>query len=335
MLKLSQIDSHSLLSFNSGKGKNRYTAKQAYECLSDVASSFPQLMLSSPPSQSLLFCLQSYNFHNLQTLPHFPSTTSRKKGCCLIVYSPSCKAITSTRMKKCDLFLADVNTQLKSRNVTTDIKVDTISNVYQLFTTITVNEPTPRLKAIFGFRVVDQRSSNVQNFVSYEYVGISSSIGLTANLIVNFSGVLGTNVLALRIDTSFDTKIGNFTKCNAGLSFTNADLIACLALHVVMNKKGDSVNASYYHIVNPSTNIVVGAEVTHSFSTNVNTITVGTQHALDPLTTIKAQANNAGKASVLIQHEWRPKSFFTISREVDTESIDKSPNVGLALALKP
>ncbi|PPR96730.1 hypothetical protein GOBAR_AA23938 [Gossypium barbadense] len=210
-------------------------------------------------------------------------------------------------MKKCDLFLADVNTQLKSRNVTTDIKVDTISNVSNS-SAFSINSTS----------------------VLHEYVGISSSIGLTANLIVNFSGVLGTNVLALRIDTSFDTKIGNFTKCNAGLSFTNADLIACLALHV-----GDSVNASYYHIVNPSTNIVVGAEVTHSFSTNVNTITVGTQHALDPLTTIKAQANNAGKASVLIQHEWRPKSFFTISREVDTESIDKSPNVGLALALKP
>ncbi|TYH45299.1 mitochondrial outer membrane protein porin of 36 kDa [Gossypium hirsutum] len=102
------------------------------------------------------------------------------------------------------------------------------------------------------------------------------------------------------------------------------------------NEKGDSANASYYHIVNPSTNIaVVGAEMTHSFFTNVNTITVGTQHALDPLTTIKVRANNAGKASALIQHEWRPKSLFTISGEMDTKSIDKSPKVGLALALKP
>ncbi|PPD87015.1 hypothetical protein GOBAR_DD16053 [Gossypium barbadense] len=92
------------------------------------------------------------------------------------------------------------------------------------------------------------------------------------------------------------------------------------------NEKGDSANASYYHIVNPSTNIaVVGAEMTHSFFTNVNTITVGTQHALDPLTTIKARANNAGKASALILHEWRPKSLFTISGEMDTKSIDKSP----------
>ncbi|MBA0552076.1 hypothetical protein Golob_022918 [Gossypium lobatum] len=91
------------------------------------------------------------------------------------------------------------------------------------------------------------------------------------------------------------------------------------------NEKGDSVNASYYHIVNPSTNTIVGVEVTHSFSTNVNTITVGTQHALDPLTTIKARVNNTGKVSALIQHEWRLKSLFTIFGKVDTKSIDKSP----------
>ncbi|MBA0738774.1 hypothetical protein Gogos_012098 [Gossypium gossypioides] len=41
-----------------------------------------------------------------------------------------------------------------------------------------------------------------------------------------------------------------------------------------MNEKCNSINASYYHIVNPSTNTVVGAEVTHSFSTNINTITM-------------------------------------------------------------
>ncbi|KAH1082697.1 hypothetical protein J1N35_022458 [Gossypium stocksii] len=120
----------------------------------------------------------------------------------------------------------------------------------------------------------------------HEYAGISSSIGLTTNPIVNFSSVLGTNVLALGIDISFDKKTENFTKCNMGLSFTNADLIAFLALHV--NEKGDLVNTSYYHILNPSTNTIIATEVTHSFFTNVNTIIVGIQHALDLLTTIKA-----------------------------------------------
>ncbi|TYG79206.1 hypothetical protein ES288_D02G122300v1 [Gossypium darwinii] len=233
---------------------------------------------------------------------------------------------------KGDLLLVDVNIQLKSRNVTANIKVDTSSNVntssassvvhyvYRLFTTIIVDEPVPGLKAIFDFRVPDQRSGKYL----HECARISSSIGLTDNLIVNFLGVLGTNVLALGTDISFDTKTGNFTKRNVGLSFNNPDLIASLALHVVMNEKGDPVNSSYYHIVNPSTNIGVGVEVTHSFFTNVNTITVGTQHALDPLTTIKARVNNIDNASALIQHE-----------EVDTKSIDKSPKVRLALALKP
>ncbi|TYJ17748.1 hypothetical protein E1A91_A09G074100v1 [Gossypium mustelinum] len=198
-------------------------------------------------------------YKDYQTDQKFTLTTS----------SPTGVAITSARTKKGDIFLADVNTQLNFRNVTIVIKVDTSSN---LFTTITVDEPAPVLNAIFGFKVPDQRSD--------KYVGISSSIRLTVNPVVNFSGVLGTN--------------------------------------------GDAVNTSYYHIVNSSTNTAVGAKVTHSFSTNVNIITVGTQHALDPLTTIKARVNN-----------WHLKSLFTISGEVDTESNDKSPKVGLALALKP
>lgn len=101
------------------------------------------------------------------------------------------------------------------------------------------------------------------------------------------------------------------------------------------NEKGDALNASYYHVVNPLTNTAVGAEVTHRFSTGENTITLGTQHALDPFTTLKARVNNYGRASALVQHEWRPKSLFTISGEVDTKAIEKSAKIGLALALKP
>lgn len=43
------------------------------------------------------------------------------------------QAITSSGTKKGDLFLADVNTQLKNKNITTDIKVDTSSNVRTYF----------------------------------------------------------------------------------------------------------------------------------------------------------------------------------------------------------
>lgn len=237
-------------------------------------------------------------------------------------------AITSTGTKKGELFLADLSTKLTNKNITTDVKVDTNSN---LLTTITVDEPAPGLKAILSFRVPDQRSGKVELQYLHEYAGISTSLGLTANPIVNFSGVVGNSTLALGTDLSFDTASGNFTKCNAGVSFTNADLIASLNV----NDKADTLNASYYHIVSPLTGTAVGAELSHSFSTNENTLTIGTQHALDPLTSVKARVNNYGKASALIQHEWYPKSTVTISGEVDTSAIEKSAKLGLALVLKP
>lgn len=39
------------------------------------------------------------------------------------------QAITSSGTRKGELFVADVNTQLSNKNITTDIKVDTDSNV--------------------------------------------------------------------------------------------------------------------------------------------------------------------------------------------------------------
>jgi voltage-dependent anion channel protein 2 len=44
--------------------------------------------------------------------------------------------------------------------------------------------------------------------------------------------------------------------------------------------------------VNVEKNTAVGAEVTHSFSSKQNTVTFGTQHALDSSTTVKARYNS-------------------------------------------
>ena len=101
------------------------------------------------------------------------------------------------------------------------------------------------------------------------------------------------------------------------------------------NEKGDVLNASYYHVINPVTNTAVGVDMGHRFSTKENNFTLGVQHALDPLTTLKGRITNSAKASALIQHEWRPKSLITISTELDTKAIEKSAKVGLSLVLKP
>ncbi|XP_008775594.2 mitochondrial outer membrane protein porin 1-like [Phoenix dactylifera] len=244
-------------------------------------------------------------------------------------YTSNGVAITASGTKKNEFIFGEIQSQLKNKNISVDVKANSDSN---LLTTVTVDElATPGLKTIFSFVVPDQRSGKVELQYLHDYAGVNAGIGLTANPIVNLSGVVGTRGLSVGADVSFDTASGNFTKYNAGLSVINADLIAALTL----NNKGDSLSASYYHLVNPLWNTAVGAEITHSFSSNENTLTFGTQHALDPLTLVKARFNNYGKASALIQHEWRPKSFLTISGEVDTKAIEKSSKVGLSLVLKP
>ncbi|KAL3618953.1 hypothetical protein CASFOL_037181 [Castilleja foliolosa] len=74
--------------------------------------------------------------------------------------------------------------------MTTDVKVDTNSNVY---TTITVDEPTPGVKAIYIFVAPDQKSGKMELQYLHEYAGISTSLGLTAKPIVNFAGVAGNH----------------------------------------------------------------------------------------------------------------------------------------------
>ncbi|CAL9060281.1 mitochondrial outer membrane protein porin 1 [Musa acuminata AAA Group] len=238
-------------------------------------------------------------------------------------------AITASGTRKNDIIFGEIQSQIKNNNITFDVKTNSDSNVT---TTVTINElATPGLKTIFSFVIPDQRSGKVELHYLHDYAGVNASIGLTANPVVNFSGVVGSKTVSVGADVAFDTATGNFIKYNASLSISNADLIAALAL----NNKGDSLSASYYHLVNPLSSTAVGAELTHSFSSNENTLAFGTHHALDPLTTIKARFNNYGKASALIQHEWKPKSFFTISGEVDTKAIEKSSKIGLSLVLKP
>eukprot|EP00249_Psilotum_nudum_P020220 c27608_g1_i1 orf=196-1026(+) len=237
-------------------------------------------------------------------------------------------AFTTTAIKKGEPFLGDVSAKFRNKNVTTEFKVDTSSNVIG---TVTVDEAAPGLKSVMNFTIPDQRSGKVELQYIHDYTGVSSSIGLTPSPIVDFSGVVGTSELAAGGEVGFDTAKGLFTKYNAGLIFSKPDFTSALML----TDKGDTVKASYVHTLNPLTNSTVGAEMSHSFSRNENTFTVGGLYMLDPLTTVKARLNNRGMLAGLIQHEWRPKSVVTISGEVDSRALDQSAKLGFSLALSP
>ncbi|KAL6620594.1 hypothetical protein ACP70R_035733 [Stipagrostis hirtigluma subsp. patula] len=245
----------------------------------------------------------------------------------LTTYAANGAAITAASTRKGEAIFSEIQSQLKNKNLTVDVKATSDSNV---ITTFTIHElGIPGLKAILCVPFPYQKSAKAELQYLHHHAGITASVGLNSNPLLNLSGVFGTKTLAVGADAAFDSSTGDFTKYNAGLSFTNEDFIAA----VTLNNKGNILAASYYHSVSPST--AVGGELAHSFSNNENTLTFGTQHALDPLTTVKARFNNYGMASALVQHEWRPKSFLTVSTEVDTKAIEKSSKVGLSLVLKP
>jgi hypothetical protein len=87
--------------------------------------------------------------------------------------------------------------------------------------------------------------------------------------------------------------------------------------------------------VNPVNGTTVAAEISHRFSNNENSFTIGSSHALDQQTLVKTRFSDNGKAAMLCQREWRPKSLITFSAEYDSKANKAGPRLGLALALKP
>ena len=100
-------------------------------------------------------------------------------------------------------------------------------------------------------------------------------------------------------------------------------------------EKADSVKFSYAHVLSSITNSVVAAEVSHSISKKDTAFTVGGSYMLDRLTTVKGRINYNGKVAASLQHEWIPKSFVTLSGEVDALALEKKAKLGLSIVLKP
>lgn len=108
-----------------------------------------------------------------------------------------------------------------------------------------------------------------------------------------------------------------------------------VCLTFLRGDKGDAIKASYVHYLNQLNKSAVVGEITRKFSMNENTVTVGGSYAMSPLTTIKGKLNNNGRLGTLLQHELIPKSMLTISGEVDTRALDRTPKLGLSIALVP
>ncbi|KAK6923963.1 Eukaryotic porin/Tom40, partial [Dillenia turbinata] len=227
-------------------------------------------------------------------------------------------ALTSTAVKKGGLSTGDIGALYKYKNATIDVKVDTASTIA---TTLTLHEVLPSTKAIASFKVPDYNSSKLEVQYFHHHATFTSRVALNQSPAVDLSATIGTPTIAFGAEAAYETTSGSFTKYTAGISVTKPDSSAS----IVLGDKGNTIRASYVHHVDLLKKSAVVGEITRRFSTNENTFTVGGLYAVDPLTVVKTKLNNHGKLGALLQHELIPKSVLTISGEIDTKALEKTP----------
>ncbi|KAH7662876.1 Eukaryotic porin/Tom40 protein [Dioscorea alata] len=236
--------------------------------------------------------------------------------------------LTATGVKMDEVFIGDINTQYKSGKTTVDVKVDTNSNVS---TTVSFNEFVPGAKTSFSFKMPDQKSGKLDVQYLHHHAAITTSIGLTPTPLLELSAAIGSKEVSIGGEIGFDSASACITKYNTGIGYNKQDFSASL----ILADKGETLRASYIHVVNPANGATVTAELVHRLNTYGNSFCIGSSHSVDPLTLLKTRFSNNGKVSVLCQHEWRPKSLITLSAEYDSKAYRTPTRLGLALALKP
>ncbi|KAL9242274.1 hypothetical protein vseg_016292 [Gypsophila vaccaria] len=244
----------------------------------------------------------------------------------LTVPSANGMGLMATGVKKDQVFIGDVSTQYRSGNTTVDLKVNTYSNI---FTKVTVKEALPGIKTALSFNIPDHKSGKVDLSYSNYHAAVNSSVGLNPTPLLDFNAAIGNKDVSLGGEAAFDTASASFIKYNAGITVNKSDFCAALLLM----EKGQTLKASYYHIVNPST--AVAAEMTHRFSSHKNSFMIGSSHVVDRISSMKTRFSDDGKVGMLYQREWRPKSLVTFSAEYNTKATGSSSKFGVALALKP
>ncbi|XP_052182597.1 mitochondrial outer membrane protein porin 4 [Diospyros lotus] len=236
--------------------------------------------------------------------------------------------IAANGVKRDEVFIGDISTQYKSGNAIVDVKVDSYSIIS---TKVTLNNALPSTKAAISFDIPDHKSGKLDVQYFHNHAAINSSIGLNPAPLLEVATAFGNKDLTLGGEIGFDTASASFTKCNAGIGFMKTDFSVALLLL----DKGQTLKASYIHTLNPLNGTVVAAEMTHRLSTFDNSFSIGSSHAINPYTRLKARFSDNGRIAMLCQREWRPNSLVTFSAEYDSKATKAAPKFGLALALKP
>ncbi|KAK2664878.1 hypothetical protein Ddye_003452 [Dipteronia dyeriana] len=212
------------------------------------------------------------------------------------------------------------------KNATVDIKIDSKSQLSATFGFR--GNLSPSTRTTFTLKLPDYSSSELKFQYFHENAALASSFALNRSPIVVISATIGNPRIAFGVEAEYKTT-RSFTKYDAGIHVANSKCNAS----VILGNKGDLLKASCMHHFDQPMKIAVAGEISRRFSTKENTLTVGGSCEVDQRTTLKVKLNNHGKLNTLLLHRFRHKSSLSVSGEFDTKGIDKTPRIGLAVAL--
>ncbi|KAG6413084.1 hypothetical protein SASPL_125784 [Salvia splendens] len=169
----------------------------------------------------------------------------------------------------------------------------------------------PGTKAAVSFNVPDHKSGKLDVHYLHHHAAINSSIGLNPSPQLEVSAAIFSKDIAIGGEVGFDTSSSFFTKFNAGIRFNKQDFSAAVLLYATLVlislctfsclqglTKGQTVKASYAHVVNPLTGTEVAAEMTHRLSSFQNSFSLGSVHKIDSLTSMKTRFSDDGFSHV-------------------------------------
>ncbi|XP_076952617.1 mitochondrial outer membrane protein porin 2-like [Bidens hawaiensis] len=180
-----------------------------------------------------------------------------------------------------------------------------------------------------GLSTVDFGALKVQYF--HQHVTLTSTVSLNKAPTINVSATIGTPTLAIGANAAYRTSSCKFKNIAVGINFNRKDSTASL----ILGDNGDTIRALYMHSFNVLEKTAVAAEITRRLSTNKTKFVVGGCYGFDDQTLVKAKVDNNGKLGAVLQHKFIYKSLVSLSTEVNTKALHRTPKFGLALALKP
>ncbi|KAK4849464.1 hypothetical protein QYF36_025096 [Acer negundo] len=222
--------------------------------------------------------------------------------------------------------LSTSNIAANCNNDTVDVKIDSKS---KLSASLGFRGNfSASARTIFTLKLPDYSSSKLKFQYFHENAILASSFVLNQSPRVVISAAIVNPRIAFSVEAEYKTA-RCFTKYDAGIHVANPMCNATITL----SNKGDLLKALYMHQFDQPNKVAVAAEISRRFSTKENTLTVGGSCEVDRRTALKVKLDNHGKLNTLLLHRFRHKSYLSVSGEIDMKGLDKTPRIGLAVAL--